>query len=231
MPAVLKVGDVFTGVRALLNDQDGAVYTSTVQLEYFKLAYEEIRQECEDHNIPITNRTSEAITITAGMRDIGGPTGPALPNDLIEVLECWEVPAGTNADYMLMRRCIFLPKTVVLTSYLEVYAWAEQYIHFLGANGNIQVKIDYLSTGMPDITNENSRIKLFNAVNFLKYKTAALCAMFVDENETRASALNDMSIKCYDTLMGILIKNSQGIQTRRRPFMANYKFRGGQYGR
>lgn len=231
MPAVLKVGDVFTGVRALLNDQDNAVYTNQIQLEYFKLAYETIRQECEDHNIPITNKTSEAITITAGIKDIGGPTGPALPNDLIEVLECWEIPAGTNADYMLMRRVIFLPKTVVLTSYLEVYSWAEQYIHFLGANGNIQVKIDYLSTGMPNVEDENSRIKLFNAINYLKYRTAAHCAMFIDQDETRASILNELATGAYDTLMGILIKNSQGLQTRRRPFMANYKFRGGQYGR
>lgn len=222
----IKVGEVFTGVRALLNDQDNAVFTSTVQLEYFKLAYEEIRQACEDHNIPITNKTSDAITILQGVTDIGGPTGPPLPRDLVEVLECWEIPAETSNDYMLMRRLQFLPKTSVLTSYLEVYQWAEQYIHFLGANGNIQVKLDYIATGMPDVTDENSVIKLKNAINFLKYKTAALCSMFIEENETRASVLNDLSVQAYDTLMGILIKNSQGIQTRRRPFMANYKNRG-----
>ena len=228
---MLKVGDVFTGVRALLNDQDNAVYTNTVQLEYFKIAYEEIRQACEDHNIPITNKTSSAIMIPVGTTDIGGPTGPALPADLIEVLECWEIPAGTNNDYMLMRRLNFLPKTAVLTSYLEVYQWAEQYIHFLGANGNIQVKIDYVATGMPDVNDANSIVKLKNAVNFLKYKTAALCTIFIDENETRASILSDLSIQAYDTLMGILIKNSQGISTRRRPFMANYKNRAGVSGR
>lgn len=223
---MLKVGDVFTGVRALLNDQDNAVYTNQVQLEYFKLAYDEIRQECEDHNIPITNRTTAPITILQGVTDIGGPTGPALPDDLIEVLECWEIPANTSQDYMQMRRLQFLPKTAVLTAFLEVYTWADQYIHFLGANGNIQVKLDYLSTGMPDVKDANSVIKLKNAVNFLKYKTAALCAIFIDENETRAQILSDQSIKAYDTLMGILIKNSQGIQTRRRPFNAAYKLRG-----
>lgn len=228
---MIKVGDVFNGVRALLNDQDNAVYTNQVQLPYFKMAYEEIRQNCEDHNIPITNKTSEAITINQGVTDIGGPTGPSLPHDLIEVLECWEIPAGTNNDYMLMRRLNFLPKTQILTAYLEVYTWAEQYVHFLGANGDIQVKIDYVSTGMPDVNDANSIIKLRNAINFLIYKSAALCAMFIDENETRAAALNELSINAYDTLMGILIKNSQGIQTRRRPFMASYKRRGTLYGR
>lgn len=227
----LKVGEVFTGSRALLNDQDNAVYTNAVQLEYFKLAYETIRQACEDHNIPITNKTSEAITISQGITDIGGPTGPALPADLIEPMECWEIPAGTNDDYMLMRRLQFLPKTSVLTAYLEVWQWAEQYIHFIGASGDIQVKLDYLATGMPDVTDENSIIKLKNAVNYLKYRTAAHCAMFIDQDETRAETLNALATEAYDTLMGILIKNSQNIQTRRRPFMANYKFRGSLYGR
>lgn len=222
----VKVGDIFNGVRAILNDQDNAVYTNAVQLEYFKLAYEEIRQACEDHNIPITNKTSAAITIEAGITDIGGPTGPALPEDLIEVLECWEVAADTSSDYMLMRRLQFLPKTSVLTSYLEVYQWAGQYIHFLGANGDIQVKIDYVATGMPDITDENSLIKLKNAINFLKFKTAAIICVAIDQNTEAAEIWNGAAINAYDTLMSILIKNSQGIQTRRRPFLAAYKRRG-----
>jgi len=227
----LKVESIFDGSRALLNDQQNAVFTNAVQLEYFKIAYEEIRQDCEDHNIPITNKTTTAIYIPQGTKDIGGPTGPALPNDLVEVLECWEVPANTNNNYMLMRRLNFLPKTVILTSYLEVYTWAEQYVHFLGANTDVNVKLDYVATGMPDITDENSIIKLINAINFLKYKTAALCAMFIGENETRAEVLQQSALAAKDVLLSILVKNSQGIQTRMRPFMAAYKLRGKLYGR
>jgi hypothetical protein len=219
----LKVGDVFTGSRALLNDQAGAVYTNEVQFEYFKLAYEEIGQECEDSNIPITNKTTDAILISQGITDIGGLTGPALPNDLVEPLDLWEITYGTTGQYMLMKRVQFLPKTDVLTSYLEVWAWKEDFIHFLGANGDINVKMDYISIGMPDVVNENSIIKMRNAVNFLKYKTAALCSMFIDENETRATVCNDLAIKAFDTFMGIKIKSQQNIVTRRRPFRASWK--------
>ncbi len=228
---MLKVGDVFDGARALLNDQAGAVFTDTVQLPYLKMAYEEIRQECENYNIPITNKTSAALAINTGMKDIGGPTGPALPNDFVEPLECWEIPAGTNDDYMLMRRLEFLPKTSVLTSYLEVWQWAEEYIHFLGANGDIKVKLDYVALGMPDVVDANSIIKLSNAINFLKFKTAALCAMFIGENESRAQVCNDQAEVYKDLLLNIKVKNSQGIATRRRPFMAAYKQRGSLYGR
>jgi len=227
----LKAGDIYDGSRALLNDLSGAVFTDIVQRPFLVMAYEEIRQECQNYNIPITNKTSVAITIPQGQKDIGGPTGPALPNDMIEPMECWEIPAGTNNDYMLMRRLNFLPKTAILTAYLEVWSWQEQIIKFLGANGDIQVKLDYVSIGMPDIVDENSIIKLTNAVNFLKAKTAAFCAMFIGENETRAQVLNELSEQYKDVLLNIKIKSQQGIQTRRRPFMAAYKNRGGMYGR
>lgn len=228
---MIKIQEVFEGSRALLNDQSGAVYTNTVQLPYLKMAYEEIKQACEEYQIPLNLVTSEAITISQGITDIGGPTGPALPSDLVEPLECWEIPAGTNNDYMLMRRLQFLPKTSTLTSYLEVWSWMEGYIHFLGANGDIQVKLDYLATGVPDVVNENTLVKMTNAVNFLKYKTAALCAMFIDENETRAAALAELANDAKDTLLNIKIKAQQNISTRRRPFMAAYKFRGSLFGR
>lgn len=226
-----KAGDVFDGVRALLNDQDNAVFTNTVQLPYFKIAYEEIRQECQEANIAITNATSPAYTITTAMFDIGGPTGPALPNDFIELLECWENPAGSTNDYMRMKRVQFLPKTNVLTAYLEVYEYSNQYIKFLGATGTIDVKLDYISLGMPDANDENTQLKLSNAINYLKFRTAAYCAEFIDENDTRAQVLNDKSIEAKEILLNIKIKSSQNITTRRRPFMASYKRRGGIYGR
>lgn len=226
-----KVGDVFTGARALLNDQDSAVFTNAVLTEYFKIAYEEIRQDCEDNQLPITLRTSEPILIPTGVLDVGGPTGPPLPGDLIEVLECWETPAGTNDDYMLMRKLRFLPKTGIKTAYLEVWQWVDQYIKFLGANGDIQVKLDYISTGFVDTTNENAIIKLTNAINFLKFRTAAYAAMFIGENETRAQVLNEKSQEALDVLLSIQLKSAQRITTRRRPFMASYKRRGMMYGR
>lgn len=227
---LLKVDGVFTGVRALMNDQKNAVFTNEVQLEFFKMAYEQIRQACEEYSIPITLKTSGIIVVTAGVTNIGGPDGPSLPNDLIEPLDCWEIPSGTTNDYALMKRVTFLPKTNVITAFLQVWAWKEQYIHLLGASGDVSVKIDYVSVGMPDVVNENTIVQLTNAVNFLKFKTAAFCSMFIGENETRASALNDLAEDAKDTLLNIKIKPQQHMGVRRRPFMANYK-RSGGYGR
>lgn len=227
-----KVGDIYTGARALLNDQENASFTDAVQKEYFKIAFDKLRMECEENDIPFVLFTTDTgITIDAGVKDIGGPTGPALPNHLIEVLQCWEIPAGTNNDYMLMRRMQFLPKTSVLTAYLEVWTWQNEYIHFLGANGDIQVKLDYIASNLQDTAEPNARIRLTNSMNYLKFYTAALVAQFAGENETRASLLSGLATDALDQMINIKVKSAQGESTRRRPFMATYKARAGSYGR
>lgn len=215
-----NISEVYNGTRALLNDQDGAVFTNTVQFEYLKMAYEELRQELEENNIPVSNRSAE-FTITAGIVDIGGNTGPALPLDIIEPQELFERTSGTNDNYIPMTRSIYLPKTEVLTSYLRVWAYQNQIIKFLSSTSDIQVKMDYVGDPLANLVNENTQVRVRNTVNYLKYKNAALCSMFVGENETRAEVLNNQAIIARDALLNISVKSSQSMVTRRRPFGTN----------
>jgi hypothetical protein len=226
-----KAGDVFDGSRALLNDQNGQLFTDAIQKEYFKLAFESLRLRCEENQIPfVLTTTSTAISVPQGTTDIGGPTGPALPRDLIEVLDCWEIPAGTTNDYMLMRHMKFLPKTSILTAYLEVWTWQNEYIHLLGANGDISVKLDYIGSNFGDVTDANQVIRLTNSINYLKFYTAALIAQFIGENEDRAKTLSNLADDAMDTMLNIKIMSQQNMNTRRRPFMGSYKIRsGGSY--
>lgn len=225
------ISEVYSGARALLNDMDGAVFTDEVLIPYYRMAMDKLRLDCEENQIPFNFKTSAPIEVAQGVTDIGGPTGPALPRDLVEVLECWEIPSGTGDDYMLMRHTRFLPKTPILTSYLEVWTWQNDYIHFLGANGNIQVKIDYLSDPLGDLTAPEGTVRLTNSKLYLQHSTAAWAAQFIGENESRATALADMASQFLSAMINIKIMSQQNMATRRRPFMANYKLRQGQYGR
>jgi hypothetical protein len=222
----INVNEVMLGTAALMNDQTRAVYTNTVQLPYFKMAYAELADELKDNNVPISNRTSVGLPITQGMIDIGGPTGPPLPIDFIEPLALWERTAGTTNDFMLMDRRQFLPKTSTLTSFLQVWTYINQIITLLGTNGDIEVKIDYVGDPFANIVNENSLILVHNAENFLKYRNAALCAEFIGEDESRASSLNNNAGRELETLLNIAIKSEQSIYTRRRPFRARFKSTG-----
>jgi hypothetical protein len=67
---------------------------------------------------------------------------------------------------------------------------------------------------------------MINSRSYLSYKTAALCAMFIGENESRAKILNDQADEAMERLEGISNKGRQQIMTRHRPFRAAYKSRG-----
>ena len=226
MPLPIKAGDIFSKSRALLNDQIASVFTDTVLLPYLQMAYNDLRLECEDNNIPFTNITSEGITIPAGVKNIGGNGGPALPADLVEIVEMYERLAGTNNDFMLMQRRIFIPKTEYETTYLGVYSWQGQIVHFIGATSDIEVKIDYVSQNIGEIVDANTQIRVYNSISFLWFRTAALAANYIGENKTRSDELNAEAARCLETMENIGIKNQQSSPVRRRPFMSRYR----QYG-
>lgn len=224
----VKAGDIFLNARALLNDTPGDVYTDDVLLPYLRMAIVDLRLECEDNNIPFTNITSEAITVDAGTLGIGGPDQPALPRDLIEIVEMWERTAGTSMDYMLMSRRRFEPKTETQTTFLQVYTWQGQRVHFIGATSDLEVKIDYISQSIGQITDKNSLILIYNSCAFLWFRTAAMGAMYVMENKTRADDLNGEAARCIESMEAIAQKSEQGMPVRRRPFMSSYRSRGFQ---
>jgi len=215
---VFNINEVYGGVRALMNDQDNTTYTNAVQFEYMKIAYEELRQELENNNIPVTNKTSAAYTITTAMLDIGGDTGPALPLDFIEPLDVMERTAGTTDQFAGMARLQFLPQGLVKTGFLRLWAYQGQRILFIGATGSVEVKLNYVGDPLVALIDENTQVRVINTVNFLKYRTAGLCADFVAENPARATACNGFAGMAMDTLLNITIKSAQAIPTRRRPF-------------
>lgn len=230
MPQSFSVGSIYDWSRAILNDQVGATYTDGVLLPYTQMAVEDLRLELQGSNIPLVNKTSEALTITAGVTDLGGPEGPALPVDFIEPMNLWERTAGTEDNFVQMSRSQFLPKIDQITSYLGVWSWQDQIIRFLGANNNIEVKIDYIADTIANLNSKSSQVKVINSRLFLAFKTAALAAKFIGENESRANAANSDAQYYLDMMMGISIKSQQRVFTRRRPFMAGYKSRGGSFG-
>jgi len=223
MPTPIKAGEVFDTARFLLNDTAGQVFTDEVLKPALKLAMDDLRLECEDNNIPYTNLTSAAITVPAGITNIGGDGGPALPADLIEIVEMYERTAGTTTDFMMMRRRNFLPKTEYQTTFLQVYTWQNQTVQLIGATGDIEVKFDYVGNSLSRIVDGNTEIRIYNSISFLGFRTAALAASYIGENEMRADGLNREAVRCIETLENIGIKNQQSIPIRRRPFMSSYR--------
>jgi len=233
-----SAGEVFNKSRALLNDtglDTGGVpnlFTDDVLLPYLQMAIVDLLMDCEDNNIPVTNITSPAITVPAGTKVIGTGTSIALPRDLIEIVEMYERIAGSGNDFMLMKRRTFEPKTDVETTYLQVYTWQGQQVHFIGATSDIEIKIDYISQTSESVTDKNSLILIYNSRAFLWFRTAALAAFYVMQNKTRSDECNSEGLRCLEVMESIGIKSQQNMPIRRRPFMSAYRQRGWMgYGR
>jgi hypothetical protein len=227
--------DVITIAAGLMNDFSQSQYTNAVCLPYFNLALDELQELFELNDIPVTNETSAVINVPSGATRIGPDIQPLyplmfLPSDLIEIQQLWESQTGLNR-WTPMDKKDFLPHYLEVTqiSNLQIWAWMGGSINVIAANANVDLKIDYIArifnTPIP-LARVDENLPFTNVKTYLEYKTAALCAMFVAENESRAMALDSLCGTALSRALGIPVKGMQSIVTRRRPFRASYKRRG-----
>ncbi len=223
----MTAADIMDASASLLNDTAKSQFTYVAQIPYLNIAQRELQEECESNNVPMSNETSAVIPIAIGVKTIGDVTGPALPSDLIEIQGIYERLTGGNEDFQQVTRVEFLPLYVEVFEDLVYFSWIGQIIRFLGATSPRDVKINYIGAVLPTVTASTDTIKLFNALSFLSYRTASLCAQFIGENKERADDLNVFARLGLDRFLNINTKGRQSIFTRHRPFMSSYKIRTG----
>lgn len=223
MPAAFQASIFMARAAALLNDSSQAIYTNTVLLPYAQIAWDELAELFEENNNPAMNETNTTSVITTAMTDIGGSTGPALPNDLIEIQTLYERTNGSSEDWQEMKKQTFLPTFVAKSTSLVYWAWMNQIINFLGATTTRQIRIDYIGLTFASLTGPSSSIAIFNSKNFLAFRTAALAAEFAGEDKERAASCNGFAQMASDRLLNISVKGQQNSPARRRPFMSTYR--------
>ena len=217
---------------SLLNDTARTNYTYAAQLPYLQIALQELQEAFELNGIPVTQLTSAVIQINAGVTEIiynaaGTPTAPKLPDDFVEPQQLWERNRGID-PFVPMTRRDYLPHSLEGVQYNNFlyYVWQDQKISVLPSVQNNDIKIDYIKQLFENLVDENSLINIVNARTFLEYRTAGLCAEFIERNLTSANALNAYAVLGMDRVTGISSKSKQTIMTRRRPFRSGYKRRG-----
>ncbi len=226
----LTAGQVMDNAAALMNDPELTDYTYDAQLPYLNMAIDELVEMMEESNNSPTNRTSDPIEIAVGEYEITpaeSATTPHYPEDLVEIQEVRERLADTDDPFVLMNRREFM-EAFPATSSLMWWTWENQIIKFNpnGATTDREIQLHYIAKNLTHAVNENSIIGMINARSFLSYKTAALCSMFIGENEMRAGILQKEAEKAAERLINLDNKGRQQMVTRRRPFRASYKARG-----
>jgi hypothetical protein len=227
----LTAGEVMDRSAALLNDPAKTDYTYPAQLPYLNMAIDELVESLEESNASPTNQTSTIINIPTGsnkLTPVENPTGPHYPSDLVEIQEIGERTAGSNDTFLRLVKKEFLQGFPTSNS-LMFWNWEDQEIKFNpnGAFGPREIQLRYVSQAVSLAISEFSVIGTINARSYLSYKTAALCAQYIGENETRAGQLEEKAERAIERMTGISNKGKQQMMTRHRPFRASYKARGG----
>lgn len=229
-----RPSEIISTVAGLMNDASQSLYTNAVCLPFLNLALDELQELYELNGIPTTNETSAAITIKSGIGKLGFDTTPALPSDLIEIQQLWESTTGLNQwTPMIKKETIphYLEDNTTISMFL-IWAWEHGHVILVPSNADNDLKIDYTASifNTPiQIKDINVNLPFANVKTYLEYKTTALCAMFIAENETRAMALDSLTGTALSRALGIPIKGMQSITTRRRPFRQSFKSRGTSY--
>lgn len=226
----LLASTVMDLTASLMNDSAKAVYTYDAQLPYLNMALLELREKYELNNIPVTETSSEEIEVAAGETEItfGATTSPALPDDLVEPQQLWEKNSGID-PYIPMTRLDYLPHYLAgtPTNQFIYWVWQDQKIKLMPSTADNTIKIDYIKQLFMDVVDEGTQINVINAQSFLQYRTAGLCAEFIERNITSANAMNAYAALALDRALGIGVKGKQAIQSRRRPFRQAFKRRTG----
>lgn len=229
-----RPSEIITSVAMLMNDYSQSQYTNTAVLPFLNLSLDELQEIYELNGIPVTNETSKAIRIPAGINRLGFDTTPAFPSDLIEIQQLWESPAGLNQWTEVIKKEFiphYLEDNTTISQFL-VWELEGGRIKLIAANADNDLKLDYVGKifNTPILIKDiNVNLPFTNIKTYLEYKTAALCAMFIAENETRAMALDSLTGTALNRALGIPVKGMQSIVTRRRPFRQSFKVRGTSY--
>jgi hypothetical protein len=203
---------ILVGVKPLLNDPQGLVYSDQALLPLLNKAYRELQIRLARAGMGPTKEVADRVPVFAGITFLGDGSG--LPAGLLYPIELREGPMnGPISDFVGMEERNWEP-TFQQTDQLRVWAWREEQLKFPGATTNRDVYIRFMK-GLTAIDNVNVPIQILNSELFLESRTASIAAAVLGENYTRASTLNSDAEMWYDTLVGTLTKRGQRTPVRR----------------
>lgn len=217
---------------SLQNDSNKTRYSFAVQYPFLNLALQELQEAYQQSNVPVTDAQSVEVDVPAGITLIGfAPTPPIaltpyLPDDLVEPKLLWQRQTGIY-PWLPMNRADHLSfelQGVEIPQFYN-YVWESNEIRFLPANQPNQIKMEYIRNLFTAISSPTTNIAVINAQTYLEYKTGALLAKYIGEDEPRSNELNGLAALAMDRALSVAAKGRQRIMTRRRNFRSSYKRR------
>lgn len=205
---VLLASEVMDSAAAVLNDANRTVYDYATQLPYLRLALQELQETFELNSLPVTEFSSAAIPVKAGVVELefNAVGSMRLPDNLIEIQGISE---WTNSFWSPIPRAN--------------YVWKGSKLYLTEYNLDREIKIDYIGSLFPKFLRSDTILPVQNAFGYLSYKTAELISDQIEHNMERAQTNGGRALASLDRINGITVKTKQNVMARRRPFRAAYR--------
>lgn len=204
---------VLTEARGLLNDPSGAVYPDTPMLGLGNKVYRELQTKLAANGVPVAHEVATSITVSVGTAKL--IDGAGLPTDFLYPRELKERLSGSSELFIPMDSVDFIDPNLDAEEDLRVWSFREEEIQFVGATTIRQVWMRYTKS-LGTVTATSSPILIIDAVTWLAQRLAAVAALVIGHNPTRAGALSDDLVQIWDDLRIVKLKPRQLQPVRRR---------------
>lgn len=211
----LLASTVLTSARILLNDPSGAIYPDAAMYPLLNKAYRELQVKLTTFGISTTKEIFTVVAVNVGTTSLSD--GAGLPTDLIYPIELFERAKNSTEFWKLMQETNFEPNEVTLSTFLNFWTWREDEIKFIGALTDRDVKIRGIKS-LGSITSGTSPILILDSDLWIAQRAAAIAALTIGANPTRAQALQadlDRPGGVWDDLKIILVRRKQNLPVRR----------------
>lgn len=197
--------------KVLLNDANGTNYTTAKLIPLMQKAYRELQLKFNRAGFPQTKEKSTSITVPAGTLALAD--GALLPLDFISPVEVFE-RGSTSEDWVPLIPRSWEPNEAMGT-FLRYYSFREEQIHLVGSTTDRLVLLRYQKSLTP-ITADTVALEINDSDLWLAARTAAIAALVIGENPTRAAVLDLDAEKLWEDLKGTRVKTMQQFPSRRR---------------
>lgn len=212
---MILAGEIVASAQGLLNDPSGAIYPVQAMLPMVNKAYRELQLKVSALGIGITKEVSLPVPVIVGQTNLS--PGSGLPNELLYPIHLSERAPGTSDRFVDMEERDWEPNTKPSTV-LGLWVWREESIKLIGATQEREVLVRFVKT-LGGATETTSQITILDSDVWLAQRTAALAALLLGSNPSRATALmNDLNASggTWDDLRSTLVKRKQNVPVRRR---------------
>ncbi len=209
MATAAEVADL---VAAKLNDPSQGVYTDAVLLPFFNIANNELQILLELNNIPWLKEKSTTIDVDADDTEID------TPSDFIEPIQVWERIRDSTSenDWFPVKEEAWIPEGEQLET-IQYYCWQNAQLLINSPSLDREVKLYYRRTLTP-FANINVSLEIADSQVWMAERIAQMIESDVMNSPSKALLRDPKVREAEQKFITKLLKNSQGLGVRRRPY-------------